>query len=692
MARSLSRFWQAVGRRRVLWVLGGFVAVALLLLSGLFTGQVSLKAGQIASSDVYAPRRELNQPLYQQLKQQALAGVKPIYVTDQAALSTMQNRIDRTFTTVLGLEQSLPKGTSPSAAEAAWTDQVGITLPQASVVAILDLSPQELENLQHLADTVASHVLQQANYQPSQLAAESQALALAVESLGLSQASQTYFLTAVEKDAATPNMRISATETAQAQQRAVAAVPPPVIEQGQILIQRGTRVTAQDIALLHQFGLLNGQVNWPALGGGLVLAIAVLAVLLAYLTRFFPHMMRDEGNWGLIVVLLVGELGVARLALLASPYLVPLAAASVIGAMLFDARIGLGIAVVVALLLQAIFGVDPHIIVVLIVQAFVGALAVQRLSDRNQLLRSGAAVALSGLATAGAFQLLAAPFGPDLTFWASLGWILVNSLISIAAPLAAAPLIENGFGVLSSLRLLELSSPSQPLLRRLLLEAPGTYYHSLIVSNLAGAGCEAIGVSSLLTRVGAFYHDIGKMRRPYFFIDNQTDMENPHDKLSPMLSTLVITSHVKDGLEIAQEYHLPQEIRRFIAEHHGTTLVHYFYYKAKELHPETPPREEDFRYPGPKPQSRETGILMLADTCEAAVRAMRGRTTGGIDATVHRLIQERLHEGQLDETDLTLRDLDRIGKAFARVLSAVHHTRVEYQTEGLEAELLRRRG
>jgi len=691
MARRLAHWYQSVGPRRLAWVVGGFVAITLLLLSGLFTGQVSLRAGETSPRDVYAPRRELNQPLYQQLKAQALRSVQPIYVTDQKALPDMQTRITQVFTTVEALQQSLPKGTQPAGAQAAWTEQVGIALPQADIVQILALTPQELGNLQHLAAAVATRVLQQANYQPSQIGAERDALSLAVEALGLARASDTYFLTAVERDAAEANMAVSPSETAAARERAVAAVPPPVIEQGQLIVQRGSRVTQADIAILRQYGLLNGQQNWPALAGALVLAVAALATLLLYLRRFFPHQVRDDVGIGLVIVLLVGELGLARLALLVSPYLVPLAAAAVLGAMLFDARIGLGIGLVDGLVLQAAFGVDPRVTVVLAVETFVGALAVQRLADRNQLLRAGGVVALSGILTLGTLELLGAPFAPDPTFWPSIGWIIISGLISVGAPLAAAPLLENAFGVLTSLRLLELSSPSQPLLRRLLLEAPGTYYHSLVVSNLAGAGCDAIGGQSLLTRVGAFYHDIGKMRRPYFFIDNQTDMENPHDKLSPMLSTLVITSHVKDGLELAQEYRLPRDIWRFIAEHHGTTLVQYFFHKAKEAHPENPPREEDFRYPGPKPQSRETGVLMLADTCEAAVRALRGRTTSGIESTVRRLIQERLYEGQLDETDLTLRDLDLIGKAFVRVLSAVHHTRVEYQTEGLE-ELLRRRG
>ncbi|MDA8347021.1 MAG: HDIG domain-containing protein [Thermaerobacter sp.] len=688
MTRRLQDLYYAVGPRRLLALGLAFVAISLILFTGLFTSQVSLRAGQSSPRDIYAPRREVNQPLYEALRQQASRSVKPVYVTDQTATAQMQQKIQRIFTSVTQMQSSLPANASANAMQAAWTEQVGLSLPQADVVQILKLKASDLGNLDRLATAVASHVLAQANYQVGQLTSQRDALALGVESLGLPQAAETYFLTAVERASATPNMRVSKTETARAVQQALASVPQPIVDQGQLIVARGQRVTLPDLQLLRQYGLLHGQSNWPAAAGAVLMALGALGALLAYVYRFFRQGVADERHLNLLLSVFVGELLLARLTLLVSPDLIPLAAMSVLLAMLYDARIGLGVAIITALLLEAAFGIDPQAGVVLAAQAFVGALAVQRLSDRSQLLQAALYIAVTGLIVNGTLLLASAPYAPAPDFWGNMGWILVNSALSVAFALAAAPLFENSFGVLTSLRLLELSAPNQPLLRRLLLEAPGTYYHSLVVSNLAGAGCDAIGAQSLLARVGAFYHDIGKLRRPYFFIDNQTDMENPHDKLSPMLSTLVITAHVKDGLEMAKEYRLPKELWQFIGEHHGTTLVQYFYQKAVEHHPETPPREEDFRYEGPKPQSRETAVLMLADTCEAAVRAMRGRTTQGVEATVRRLVHERLADGQLDESDLTLRDLDLISKAFVRVLGAVHHTRVEYP-EGLE-ELLRR--
>lgn len=689
MALRLIEQLKRVGARRILALGAAYIATLLILLSGVFTGQTSLKAGQIAQSDIYAPRRAINQPLYQALRQTKVANVKPVYVTDARALPSMQQKISKVFSEVVALRSSLPTGATAGYVQAAWTEQIGIALTQTDLMAIVKLTDPSFSDLNRTAQAVAARVLGQANYTPAQMPAERSALSIAVEALGLSRAAETYFLTAVERSAATPNMRISPSETLRAQNRALLSVPQPYIEQGQLLVQRGARVSQADIAVVREFGLLNSQQDWPAAAGAAVFAAGFLALLVGYLLRFRPQALRDETRLTMLLAVAVGELLFGRLALLVSPYFVPLAAAAMLLAVISDARVGLIVSIGTVLLLQAMFGIDPRATVVLSVEAFVGAVTVQRLSERAQLFRAPLYMAFAGVVASAAIGLVAAPYAPDPGFWANTGWSVVAAVLSAALALGTTPIFESLFGVLTSVRLLELSNPNLPLLRRLLLEAPGTYYHSLVVSNLCGAACDGIGAQSLLARVGAFYHDVGKLRRPYFFVDNQTDGENPHDHLTPMLSTLVITAHVTDGLEIAREYRLPKGIQDFIGEHHGTTTVAYFHQRARELYPDNPPREEDFRYPGPKPQSRETAVLMLADTCEAAVRAMRGRTSAKIEALVRKLIHERLFEGQLDESDVTLRDLDVIGRAFVRVLTGVHHTRVEYTTEGLE-ELLQR--
>jgi len=218
--------------------------------------------------------------------------------------------------------------------------------------------------------------------------------------------------------------------------------------------------------------------------------------------------------------------------------------------------------------------------------------------------------------------------------------------------------------------------PAHPLLRRLQLEAPGTYHHSVIVGNLAEAAAEAVGADALLARVGTYYHDVGKIRRPAFFVENQMGTENPHDRMTPSLSALTVAAHVRDGLDLAREYRLPEMIADFIPEHHGTTVMSYFYHQALERGDQ--PEPGAYRYDGPKPQTRETAIVMLADAAEAAVRTLQRPTPDRIYEVVRRIIHERLEDGQLDECDLMFRDLEKIAQAFTRILTSIFHPRIEY--------------
>jgi len=247
---------------------------------------------------------------------------------------------------------------------------------------------------------------------------------------------------------------------------------------------------------------------------------------------------------------------------------------------------------------------------------------------------------------------------------------------------------ESTFDIVTNIKLLELSNPNHPVQKKLLLEAPGTYHHSVLVANLAEVAAEQVGGNPVLARVAAYYHDIGKIKRPMFFKENQVGRDNPHDKINPNLSTLIITSHVKDGIEIAKEYKLPKVIRDAIEQHHGTSLVKYFYVTAKN-NSERPEeiKEEDFRYSGPIPTSKENAILMLADGVEAAVRSISEPTKGKIEEMVNNIIKARVNESQLDNCDLTLKDLDKIRAAFLKALSGIYHQRIEYPSENKVHEL-----
>ncbi|NLU51859.1 MAG: HDIG domain-containing protein [Clostridiaceae bacterium] len=257
------------------------------------------------------------------------------------------------------------------------------------------------------------------------------------------------------------------------------------------------------------------------------------------------------------------------------------------------------------------------------------------------------------------------------------GLAFVNGIFSIILAIGILPFLESSFNLVTPLKLLELADPNHPLLKRLLMEAPGTYHHSLMVGNLAEVATREIGGNALLARVGAYFHDIGKLKRPNFFKENQMN-GNPHDKLTPNLSTLVITSHTKDGEELAIKYRIPKIIRDIIVQHHGNTLVAYFYHKAMQADKTEELKEETFRYEGPKPSTREAAVVMLADSVEAAVRAMPEKTPGKIEGLIRKIIKDKLDDGQLDRCDLTLKDLSTIADSFMQVLSGVFHERTEY--------------
>ncbi len=312
-----------------------------------------------------------------------------------------------------------------------------------------------------------------------------------------------------------------------------------------------------------------------------------------------------------------------------------------------------------------------------------------KLSQTSDLAKSGIYVAIVNIITITTLSFI----GGNVTLNVFLVGIVigaVNGILSAVLMIGALPYLETTFSITSMIKLLELSNPNHYLLRRLLLEAPGTYHHSLMVGNLAEASAENIGANSLLVRVGSYYHDIGKIKRPEYFVENQRGFDNPHEKIAPALSALIITSHVKEGIELAREANLPPLIIDFIEQHHGNSLAKYFYNRALEEDEDGRISEESFRYEGPRPQSKEVALVMLADSVEAAVRSLKEPTTENIKEMVDKIIKDKLDDGQLELSDLTFRDLHTISESFCTVLEGVYHKRIEYP-ETFVRELEKRR-
>ena len=496
-----------------------------------------------------------------------------------------------------------------------------------------------------------------------------------------------------------PNAFFNAEETRRRQQEAMDAVAPVMvtIRQGDIIVGEGEVVTEEHMAKLQALGLARSR---PPLAGvaGTALLVALLgAAVLFYLyqqKKDFPHHVNILGIVT-VAVLVIGK-GITAINIPAWPefstlfgYMVPLAAASMLVAILLDARLAILVTAVMSLLLGLMTGNQLRFGLVGFIGGLTGIYSVSKLSQRGDLTRAG--IYVGAACAAAIFTLgLIGELPWSLVMSSSLILGFTNGLLSAVLTIGTLPYLENAFRITSAVKLLELANPTNPLLRRLLTEAPGTYHHSILVGNLAEAAAEAVGGDPLLVRVGAYYHDVGKIKRPYFFSENQFTRTNPHDKIAPSLSTLILTSHVKDGVELAREYDLPLVVRDIIEQHHGTSLVSYFYHKALENERKEAVSEEEFRYEGPKPQSKEAAIVMLADAVESASRTLVDPAPARIESLVREIAENRLRGGQFDESGLTLRELRTVEKSMAMSLISIYHGRIKYPEQKRREEEKRR--
>lgn len=473
-----------------------------------------------------------------------------------------------------------------------------------------------------------------------------------------------------------PNDRL----TQAARDAAAAAVPSVMqsLEAGQVIVAAGDPLTEDVLRVLDSLGLYSARAAVVSQTAWIIVGVTLLALLLTAPLVLMRRKLLARvtlAQLTFLVSLSVVALVVQRVAVLASPHflfalLVPLVAAALLGE-----GAGLLWAAWLALALGLLVPASPlFVLAATLVGSAAAMLLVQSLRSRLALLLAGAGGGLlAGLTllvivlVGGGMTLSSAASGAALMF---AGGVLAGVLA-----LGLLPIAESAFGFLTDFRLLEVSSPTSPLLQRLIAEAPGTYQHSLIISNLVDQAVQNIGGNALLARVGALYHDVGKMRRPHFFVENQFTGDNPHDRISPHLSYLIITSHVRDGIEMLREARLPREIEAFVAEHHGTTVLSYFYKRALD---EGQVEELNFRYPGPKPRSKETAVLMLADSVESASRTLVEPTPSSIRALIDRLIEERLQDGQLSDSPLNFHDVEVIANTFERMLTAILHRRVSY--------------
>lgn len=452
------------------------------------------------------------------------------------------------------------------------------------------------------------------------------------------------------------------------------------ILEGESILREGEIVTELALEKLEVLELLNTGVHWQDSLSAVLLPLTLVVALSAYVVRAQPLLLERPRRQSLLALTLIITGVCARLFIPGHtllPYLFPVAAVSMVVTILLDGHLAIIVSAIMALVAGYSAGGSLELTVYAFVGGTVAALSLWRLDHLGMFVRAAIEVALANGAVLLAFRLRTPAYDPTALV-ELLGMALANAVLSSSLAFVAFAAIGRLFGITTSLQLLELARPTHPLFRQLLIKAPGSYHHSIVVSNMSERAAEAIGADPLLARVGSYYHDIGKIVRPYFFAENQSDGQNPHDNLDPKTSAEIIIGHTLDGIALARKYNLPDRVRDFIPEHHGTHLVTYFFRRANQEADGEDVREEDYRYPGPRPQSRETAIVMLADSIEAAVRANRPATQAETERVIRQITNDRLVAGELDECDLTLRDLDRIREAFYSVLQGVFHPRIQY--------------
>jgi putative nucleotidyltransferase with HDIG domain len=677
----LREFLLSRGRFRFLLsiLLFGTVLASLVgvLAIGTLSSPMDIQAGGVAPRTVRAEKNIeiIDQQATDAAREAAASAVPLIFVTDYGANQAGEERLNQTFAILQNSAQPPSKKKGKPLAPPPQPD-LPVTISPRSVETLLSLSHRTLHDLNNDARNLLWRSMQE-GVRTNHINDSRRTLRdYADETYHSLPADQLQAIIEVASECLMPNKTQNIQATMGAQDAARAQVKPirRIYPENAIVVHEGDILTAEKVQVLQAIGVNHPDMNYSRVMGYTLLVACMMTLTLAYLRRERHDLYVSPRYLMLISLVTVATASICRFLVALSPYLAPVATASIVLTILVEGRLAMMVTAYLALFVGVMTQSLPAACVATLAGA-AGILALARADKRSHLIAATFVVALLSTTGALVFSLI---YTKDLqTSLSDLSFAALNGLIAAAIAVGMLPTLEYGFGITTAFRLLDVSNPGEPLLQRLLKEAPGTYQHSIMVANLAESAAQAVGADALRCKVGAYYHDIGKMKRPRFFIENQMGAENPHERLAPSLSTMIIHAHVRDGIELARQHKLPDVIVDFIAEHHGTSLVTYFFHQACNRSSE-PMREEDFRYPGPKPQTRETAIVLLCDGIEAAARTLSTPTPEKITELVHKMVKHALEDGQLDECDLSIKDLELIRESLIRSLQGIYHTRIVY--------------
>jgi hypothetical protein len=642
----------------------------------------TLQVGEVAQEDILAPASltYASDVLTERRRQAATESVSPVYAPPDPNVARQQIQLLQQIVDFIDNARRDPYGTIDQKIDDLSAISA-LTVDATVLQAILEMDEETWRSVASEMVGVLERVMRE-SIRESDLPLVIDTLPTQVSVRFNAQAAGV--VTAVVEDLVRPNRfpDLEATENARSEAANRTPTESRSFERGQVVVRAGTRIDDVDYEALQQLGLLEApNRRSQVLLRAFLTSVVVVVTIGLYATRCRPEFFTDVPMLALVSGLfLIVLLGARLFSGNGQVLLFPAAAL----ALLYVGLIATDIAVICVIGQALVVGVmlnnSLEAAAFVGVGGVIGALTLRRSERLNSYFLSGLMIALANTAVIIIFNASAFSEGSNLSLLVIFG--VVNGGLAAAAALAGMYVITILFNLPTSLKLVELSQPNQPLLQRLLREAPGTYQHSLQVANLSEQAANAIGANAELVRVASLYHDVGKILNPAFFVENQVDGVNPHDGLNdPYRSADIIISHVTDGDRLARQYRLPARIRDFIMEHHGTTLVSYFYSQAlTQAEDEDSVDVEQFMYPGPKPQSRETAVVMLADSCESTVRARKPSNKQEIAEIVEQIVENRMRDGQLDESDLTLKDIETARAIFVEMLQAVFHPRINYPT------------
>jgi hypothetical protein len=694
-----------LGQGRGPWVRALIVALALTLALWVITsisitaGQVSFEVGDVAQTDITAPETVTFVSTSQtEVRQEAAAdAVPPQYVPIGPRVDIREGQLRDYDATVTAIGDVLRERDDGQLAVSEVPEELARAVPELSSVHHPLLQNMPLRDWEDIVAAAGRDVLE-ATMSGSVRDDELEEVRTEVRN------NITNELAPAERDLAgdlaaskvLPNETFSLEQTEEAREEARNAVEPAVasVRQNEKVVSAGEVIQPLHLEKLEALGLTRPRLEASTLAGNGLLSMLVAGLLVGALWRFEPKIWFRNRSLLLFMLALLATTVAMRIAADRTlwTYVVPSAATVLLAAILLDGAAGAVMAVTLAVLAGVMNSNALQPAIYTLAGGLAALTAIIGAERLNAFVRTGVVLAMTNVVVLTAFVLLEQR---DLTaLLQGLAAGVVNAGLSVVLAVGSFAVIGNMFGIMTVFQLLELANPSSRLLRRLLLETPGTYHHSVMVGNLAERAAETIGADPLLARVAAYYHDIGKMKNPLAFIENQAGARNIHDDLSAEVSARIIASHIRDGIDLAYEHGLPVQVIGFLPQHHGTSVMSYFYGKALQEvggNPELVDRDA-FRYPGPKPQSREAAILMLADGVEASVRSLDDKDEESIRAMVDRIVDARLEDGQLDDADLTLKNIGQIKEAFVQQLLGMYHSRIKYPDNVVPLEHQRREG